>query len=1155
MAASFDPAERHALHFCMLGTLRLSVGGQPRALGSRARVLLATLVMADGVLTKEKAATSMWPESPTTQCLSNLRNLLYVLRKEHPELSGVLHVEGEHLRLGELEVDLWSLRRLLKTPDAPVETILSLYPGHLATELEGTTATVLRQTLASEFLVWASERISQLEVTRQYDDALRLAEHVLRVEPYHELTYRTLMRLHAELGDTALALRAYETCREALEEGVGEAPSADTRALARRIRERKKVGTCAPGSSPLPMVGRAVEWRQLTGAWKSCLGGCSAVHAVEGRAGIGKTRLLEELHQFLTRQGYRAVSVTCLELQAQTPFAVLLAVMEWLQGPAGPTSSRPTPSQESLQEALHTPPQLLQLQLQRRATSLIRRELPCCIILDDAQWCDAESLAWLEDATVSLVADPVLWIFGHLPLMHTSPLCRLFSSMARRGRFQPMELLGLSREESAQLAQQCGAADVDGLVEMSEGDPLAITQLVRQHWDPQQPLPLALTAAFERQLVQVGEARTLAAIMAVAERPLPLSFLDALDLPDIDARLEALLAVRLVEECADGTVRLIHGLLKKHVLAQVGRLTVRRLNGLIGKAWMRLPAPEALPEQIAMHLEAGGLETEAARYFLLAAEALSLQGRFQGACALAERSEVLATRTGQGPLAWQAGFLLARAALAACDEGTLLRALSRLEALAASTTDRDAQRCIDLLWAELWFLQGKLVRTADAYLRLSQEARPGQDPVHLLDLVSRMLHFFFRMRAFLPDRSTEQADQQLEQALSAVRRVFPAELSPKLLALLAQQLQAVDMETRNPQLMELLWKTAGGREPIPLYTPPGGLFRGSPSGPPESQEDALEPFEHTRQLLRRLSVLPSTKDRIWALDREVRSAFRRRQFSRVLFLGIAGRQLLEQTPWHGVRAFALELEVASSVAICHPWRALALADAATTRGFSPDSAVPEAFVEINRCWVLLALEDASAFRSALDRLLFLEARVGAHHPDVTGQVEKLKHEATILEGDISAALDASDRYFRWLQDNEHPGLAAWQGIQGHVLRVRAGLPSVRGEQLEAWADEALRLRNLPSGNISWLFGMMGRVYAEEGHVERAEYCRHRASQTFAETFQQLAFTHRPFYAAVQSAILAGRFPRREEYLRAYDTTLTEEEQQVADHAAQWLSGG
>lgn len=56
-------------------------------------------------------------------------------------------------------------------------------------------------------------------------------ETILGLDPFSEPTYRALMRVHAQAGGRARALRVYERCRRLLAEEMGVPPSAETEKL------------------------------------------------------------------------------------------------------------------------------------------------------------------------------------------------------------------------------------------------------------------------------------------------------------------------------------------------------------------------------------------------------------------------------------------------------------------------------------------------------------------------------------------------------------------------------------------------------------------------------------------------------------------------------------------------------------------------------------------------------------------------------------------------------------------------------------------------------------------------------------------------------------------------------------------------------------
>ena len=61
--------------------------------------------------------------------------------------------------------------------------------------------------------------------------AVQYATEVIELEPFRETAYQRLMRLHAQMGNRAEALRVFGRCRELLREELGASPSPETEAL------------------------------------------------------------------------------------------------------------------------------------------------------------------------------------------------------------------------------------------------------------------------------------------------------------------------------------------------------------------------------------------------------------------------------------------------------------------------------------------------------------------------------------------------------------------------------------------------------------------------------------------------------------------------------------------------------------------------------------------------------------------------------------------------------------------------------------------------------------------------------------------------------------------------------------------------------------
>jgi DNA-binding SARP family transcriptional activator len=78
-------------------------------------------------------------------------------------------------------------------------------------------------------------RVEALIATNEIELALNHAREAVRLEPYRESGYRRLMRLLADNGDRAEAIRVYNQCRDLLQRELAVAPSAETEALYRDV--------------------------------------------------------------------------------------------------------------------------------------------------------------------------------------------------------------------------------------------------------------------------------------------------------------------------------------------------------------------------------------------------------------------------------------------------------------------------------------------------------------------------------------------------------------------------------------------------------------------------------------------------------------------------------------------------------------------------------------------------------------------------------------------------------------------------------------------------------------------------------------------------------------------------------------------------------
>ena len=137
----------------------------------------------------------------------------------------------------------------------------------------------------------------------------------------------------------------YHACATALQRELGIAPSAETRqAYERLVRTESGAGGAASPVEPSrvqslsispSLIGREREWERLRDAWQRACADGPGFALVSGEAGIGKSRLAEELLVWAGQQGATTARARCYAAEGRLSLA---PVTDWLRG-EGPRAS------------------------------------------------------------------------------------------------------------------------------------------------------------------------------------------------------------------------------------------------------------------------------------------------------------------------------------------------------------------------------------------------------------------------------------------------------------------------------------------------------------------------------------------------------------------------------------------------------------------------------------------------------------------------------------------------------------------------------------------------------------------------------------------------------------------------------------------------
>ena len=420
------------LHLFLLGEFRVTIGETPvTALDlPRLQSLLAYLVLHHPTpQARSHLAGMLWPDSTDAQARTNLRNLVFKLHQALPHADAWLRLERHTIcwqPTAPWTLDVQDFAAALAHADQAEQT------GHrralreaLATALEHYRGDLLpgcyedwvlpeRERLRQQVLQ-ALERLLVLwEHERDYPAAISTAQRLLRHDPLQEATYRHLIRLYAVSGDRAAAVRTYHTCASLLERELGVPPTPETRQAYERLLQTEvqpgmsSSGLPTPGAG-MPLVGRQPEWAALQRAWREASDGHLQMVVLAGEAGTGKTRLAEELVAWVERQGISTASARAYATEGALAYAPVTA---WLRSPAVQAqlpalaipwrteAARLMPELLAAQPDLPPPSPLTERWQRQRLFEALARALlgapqPLLLVLDDLQWCDQETLAWL----------------------------------------------------------------------------------------------------------------------------------------------------------------------------------------------------------------------------------------------------------------------------------------------------------------------------------------------------------------------------------------------------------------------------------------------------------------------------------------------------------------------------------------------------------------------------------------------------------------------------------------------------------------------------------------------------------------------------------------------------------------------------------------
>ena len=417
------------------------------------------------------------------------------------------------------------------------------------------------------------------------------------------------------------------------------------------------------------MVGRESELNLAMDAWRSARSGSGRIVCISGEAGLGKSRLLEEVRRRVARHAHRSIELHCSTYHSSSAlYAVAQAVAAALYLMPAMSNEEKL---ETLTRSLHSVnmgavevqcmAELLGLATEReRTVTLSAQQLkertfetilhllldtvggtPTLMVVEDLHWIDPSTEELLGVLVEELHALPILIVCTMRP-EYQPP-----SRWAQRDEFVSLRLGQLSRAQVQELIRTIAAGKplpaemVHAICERTEGYPLFVEDLTRtvlesdileEHNDVYVlkrgmqaiSIPETLQDALMARLNKVESAKLVAQLGAVVGRDFSLETIRGiapLEEPAIRDALNKLLGAGILVKrglLSRTTYRFKHALIQEALYESLLKRERRRYHKLIAQLLEQQVACTPDAALLAHHsFEAGDCEA-AARYWLQA---------------------------------------------------------------------------------------------------------------------------------------------------------------------------------------------------------------------------------------------------------------------------------------------------------------------------------------------------------------------------------------------------------------------------------------------------------------------------------------------------------------------------------------------------------
>ncbi len=492
---------------------------------ARSQSLLAYLILHRGApQSREVLAEMFWPDRPRSRARRSLATALWHIRRSFAP-DDPLQSDRRFVQLvfpGQVSVDAEEFEAAVKTAahvDA-LQQAVDRYEGEFLPGFYDDWVIRRREWLQSLYQRALLRLMRQREAADDNQGALKAALQALAVDPCCEEAHRGAMRTYWRLGQHRAALAQYQRCQQALADGLSSPPAQETTDLYRALQTQG--APASHGARPVlppfpeptqvlaprrpagaddvpPLVGRDAETALLQDRWRETVASRGGAIFLCGEAGIGKTRLLTTLGEYVQRRGGRVLAVRCHEHERGQLYGPMVDLLQAALTAGGDALIREMPAWQVASLARLAPEvtefvpadSLSPLPAGREERHLINaltgflirlaRRTPLLLLIDDLQWAPESTLAWLPSLARRIATEPLLLV-GAYRLEEAPPEGLLAQVVARLESETNARRVTLPRLSPQDLAAWLPGLDEKRVAQLhrhTDGNPFFVVETLR----------------------------------------------------------------------------------------------------------------------------------------------------------------------------------------------------------------------------------------------------------------------------------------------------------------------------------------------------------------------------------------------------------------------------------------------------------------------------------------------------------------------------------------------------------------------------------------------------------------------------------------------------------------------------------------------------